>query len=134
MKVGCLGDIPFYVSANTIQTVSNFTWSGSANYSVHKRPMGNALTEYTGCDPDEISFEIELSVFLGVNPWDALLKIWDYERNAVTLPLILGNKAYGKYRWCIKSHKITVRQTDGNGNLASVKVAVSLIEYLKKGG
>lgn len=35
MVVGCLGDMVFEVSEETIETIDNVTWSGSARYSAH---------------------------------------------------------------------------------------------------
>ena len=47
-KIGCLGDIPFEVSSNKIQTPKNMKWSGSARYATHQRHGGDALTEFVG--------------------------------------------------------------------------------------
>ncbi len=132
MQIGCLGDIVFKVSSDMVRTISNVTWSGSANYATHSRHMTDALTEFTGLDPDEITFDIVLSAFLGVNPMSDLAKIWDYERKGQALPLIIGSKAYGKYRWVIKSHKIKMQTFDGSGDLLSATVSISLLEYIKR--
>lgn len=132
MQIGCLGDIVFKVSSDMVRTISNVTWSGSANYATHSRHTIDALTEFTGLDPDEITFDIVLSAFLGVNPMSDLAKIWDYERKGQTLPLIIGSKAYGKYRWVIKSHKIKMQTFDGSGDLLSATVSISLLEYIKR--
>ena len=63
--VGCLGDIVFQVSRETVRTIDNVVWSGSARYGVHHKHLGNALTEFTGLDPDKISFTMLLSKGLG---------------------------------------------------------------------
>ena len=133
MQIGCLGAIPFKVSDDSVQTLTNFRWSGSVQIATHNRHLQNSLTEPTGRDPDQISFDIRLSAFLGVNLWDALLKIWDYERNFVTLPLVIGDKAYGKYRWLIQSHTVKGKYFDGKGNLIDCDVSVKLVEYLRGG-
>jgi len=131
-QVGCLGDIIFQVSSNTIKTVNNAQWSGSARYSEHQRHLTNSLTEFTGIDPDKFTFDIELSMYLGVDPMDELSKIWNYERTGKAVPLVIGEKSYGKYRWAIKSHKIKLKTHDKNGNLTSAVVSIELLEYLKK--
>lgn len=133
MQVGCLGDIPFYVSDKAVQTVNNVQWGGSVQLTSHKRHLTSALTEATGRDADTMSFDLQLSVFLGVDPFNAILKIWDYERNYVSLPLVLGEKAYGKYRWLIKSHTIKFKHYDGAGNMLACDVSIKLQEYQKKG-
>lgn len=131
MQVGVLGDIIFQVSSNVIKTFDNLQWSGSARYSEHNRHMTNALTEFTGIDPDTISFDIELSVYLGVEPMNELVKIWTYERSGKPLSLVIGEKAYGKYKWTIKSHKIKMKNYDKRGNVTGASVSVDLLEYLK---
>lgn len=132
MQVGCLGDIAFQVSADTVRTISDMTWSGSANYATHSRHLADALVEFTGLAPDTISFDITLSAYLGVSPMADIVKIWDYERSGRALPLVLGSKAYGKYRWVIKSHKIKMQTFDGHGNLTSATVSLSLTECTER--
>lgn len=132
MQIGCLGDIAFKVSSDMVRTISSVTWSGSANYNTHSRHLTDALTEFTGLAPDEMTFDIVLSVFLGVNPMTDLVKLWEYERKGQALPLVIGSKAYGKYRWVIKSHKINMQTFSGSGDLLEATVSVSLLEYIKR--
>lgn len=129
--IGCLGEIPFFTSSRAVQTVQDATWSGSARYSVHDRHLTNALTEFTGVDPDAFSFNIRLSAFLSVDPMAAINLLWQYERSGKAVPLVLGEKAYGKYRWNVISHKVTVEHTDREGNVLSALVSVKLQEYLR---
>ncbi len=113
--IGCLGEIPFFASSRAVQTVQDATWSGSARYSVHDRHLTNALTEFTGVDP-----------------MTAINLLWQYERSGKAVSLVLGEKAYGKYRWNVVSHKITMERFDGRGNLLSALVSVKLQEYLRR--
>lgn len=131
MVVGCLGDIVFRVSASTVETVSNMTWSGSARYSTHQRHADHALTEFTGLDPDKVTFDIVLSAYLGVNPMTEMSKLWAYERDGRTLALTLGNHGYGNYRWTLLSHTIKMQTFDGRGNVTSATVSITLQEYLR---
>lgn len=131
MQVGVLGDIVFQVSSNVIKTFDNLQWSGSARYSEHNRHLTNALTEFTGIDPDTVSFDMELSAYLGVDPMTELAKIWTYERSGKPLSLVVGERAYGKYKWTIKSHKIKMKTYDKRGNVTGASVSVDLLEYLK---
>ena len=133
MQVGCLGKIPFKVSDEAIQTITNFQWSGSVDIATHKRHLSDALTEATGRGADQINFDIRLSEHLGVNIWDAILLLWEYERNYVTVPLVIGDKAYGKYRWLVQSHSVKGKYYDRKGNLIDCDVSIKLIEYLRKG-
>lgn len=128
--IGCLGDIPFEVSSNTVQTIKNMKWSGSAKFATHQIHSGNALTEFVGNDPDKFTFEMILSAFLGVNPMTLMDKLDQYKREGRTLPLVIGDKAYGKYRWTILSHDTSMQYTDASGNVLSATVKITLQEYL----
>jgi phage protein U len=130
MQIGCLGDIVFEVSSKTIETFDKMQWSGSARYSEHQRHLTHALTEFTGLNPDTITFEMVLSVYLGVEPMGELTKLWNYERSGKAVPLVIGERAYGKYRWVVKSHKTKMQTYDKRGNLTGATVSVDLLEYL----
>lgn len=129
-QVGMLGDLLFEVSDDTIHTLDNMTWNGAARYAVHERHLTHARTEFAGLDPDAIEFDITLSAYLGVNPQTSLNLIWKYEREGTTLPLVLGRKAYGKYRWTIEKHTTKLQYYDRDGDLTHCVVTVSLLEYL----
>jgi len=129
--VGALGDIVFTVSDKTVLTLSNWKWSGSARYAVHNRHMGNALTEYTGMDPDKITFDMQLFGEMGVDPMAEITKLWNYLRKGTPLPLTVGTHCYGRYRWNITSFDVGVKYTDKFGDLAGAVVSVTLQEYLR---
>jgi len=134
--VGYLGKsasegVIFEVSEQTVRTLKNWKWSGSVRYAVHNRHNYHALTEYTGMDPDKITFDIQLLVEHGVNPLDEVVKLWKYEREGTALALTIGTKCYGKYRWNIVSHEMTAKYTDRHGDIAGAVVSVTLQEYLR---
>lgn len=130
--IGCLGDIAFTVSASVVRTLDNFQWSGSARYAAHQRHLGRGLLEFTGMDPDKISFDMTLSVQLGASPVRELSKIAKYESKGRTLPLTIGSKAYGTYRWVITGHSVKAKTFDRRGNLSVVVVSVNLQEYVRR--
>jgi len=129
--IGCLGDIIFEVSSKKIQTASDVQWSGSARYSEHQRHLNNALTEFTGIDTDKFSFKMSLIAENNVDVMVELGKIFTYERKATPLTLIFGEKAYGKYKWTIRNHKVNMKYYDNVGNLKAADVSLNLLEYLK---
>lgn len=129
-QIGCLGDIIFTVSSDKIETPNNIQWSGSVRYSIHERHLTHALTEYTGIDPDTISFDLFLSSYLGVHPMEELIKLWAYERDGTPLIFVVGDKLYGKYRWTIKNHEIKMKTYDKYGSITGASVSVSLLEYI----
>ncbi len=130
-SVGCLGDIPFMVSSDTVQTFTNAKMSGSAKYATHQRHAGDALTEFVGNNPDKFNFDMILSAYLGVNPMELVEKIITYMREGRTLPLVIGDKSIGRYRWTITNYNVRLQTTDGAGNILTVTVTVNLQEYLR---
>ena len=128
--VGCLGDVIFTVSRSVVRTLDNMTWSGSARYATHERHLTHALTEYTGLDPDKITFDSLLSAELGVDPIAEVVKLWNIERSGRAVPLTVGTKGYGKYRWNILKHEMKMKTFYGNGDVHTATVSVSLQEYL----
>lgn len=131
MQIGTLGEVVFSVSDQAVETIQNFVWSGSARYSTHQRHLSDALTEFTGLDPDGITFDIYLSAYLGVNPMSEVVKIWSYERSGAAVPLTIGTHAYGKYRWSILSHKVKAQDFDTAGDMTSATLSLTLQEYLR---
>ncbi len=133
MIVGCLGDVEFSVSSELVQTFENMKWQGSARIALHDRHLGGSLAEFTGSDAEKVSFEFVLSEFFGMTDVQLRLdqlRMW-MEKGKV-LPLVIGNKSYGRYRWLIQSLDTSKNIFDGRGKLLSCHVSVSLIEYLKR--
>ena len=130
--IGCLGDIVFSVSSELIETFNNMQWSGSARWSTHDRHLSNALTEFTGIEPDKVSFDMRVSVDLGIEPMTEIAKIWTHERKGTPLSLIIGEKYYGKHKWAIESHSVKLETFDENGNLSGAAISLKLLEYLNE--
>lgn len=131
MKVGCLGDIVFEVSDGEIKTIRDASWSGSVSISTHQRHLDNALQEFVGINSDSFEFKIRVSMFLGSDPLKEIEKLLDYERSGTAVQLTIGKTSYGKYRWLISKHKITLEHFDKAGNLVGADITVSLTEYTK---
>ncbi len=83
-------------------------------------------------DPDKFTFDITFFAEVGVDPLVEAVKLWKFMREGTALQLLIGEKAYGKYRWVIKDLKIKVQYFDVHGNQYCTKVAVNLLEYLIK--
>lgn len=130
-QIGCLGDIAFTVSSSVIKTISKVQWSGSARYGEHQRHLAKTLLEFTGTAPDAISFEMILSVFLGVKPSEEIEKLRAYQREGVTVPLVIGDTQYGDYRWVVQEYKVKMDNFDRHGNLIGATVSVNLTEYIR---
>ena len=131
MIVGALGDVVFSVSSRTVKTISSLVWSGSARYATHDLHAGDSISEYTGSDLAKITFDIQLLKSLGVDPTSEIWHLFDLERKGITLPLVIGNHGYGRYRWTILSHKTNAEHFDGHGNIIGATLSISLQEYLR---
>lgn len=132
MVVGCLGSIVFQVSESTVRTLDNLAWSGSARYAIHERHLAGALTEFTGMDPERVTFDITLCAELGVDPFAEAKKIAALENQGQAVPLTIGTRSYGKYRWTILKHEMKAKAYSRNGNVHTATVSVSLQEYLRR--
>ncbi len=129
--VGCLGDIIFTVSDRTVKTISNWKWSGSSRYAAHQRHGIDTLTEYTGTDPDKMTFDIVLMAEFGARPLREIKKLRQYTREGTPQPLTVGGYGYGKYRWNIVSYDVEIRRTTRGGEILEAAVSLTLQEYLK---
>ena len=132
MKIGCLGDIIFEVSEKVIKTIQSANWDGSATIHTHSRHLDNSLQEFVGIEPDSFSLTITVSKYLGADPLEVIAQIFNYERTGTAVPLVIGKKPYGKYRWLVKNHKSKMNRYDGEGNLVSADITISLTEYTEE--
>ena len=128
--VGMLGGVVFQASDQTVKTFTNFQWSGSSRYETHQRHLGRALTEFIGVDPETASMSITLSSYLGVNPLAEIEAIRLYQSAAIPIPLVLGNRIYGAWRWVITKFSVSGKFYDAAGTMTHCTVSVSLQEYL----
>lgn len=131
-KVGCFGDVVFSVSRSKASVITEMSWGSSAKWATHDRHMQDPELEFMGTDADEIKLKIHLSRFLGVDPMEEMVKLFDYERSGSPQSLIVGNKAYGKYKWVIVSTERTLEERDGHGNLLTADVQLNLRAYNRR--
>lgn len=127
--IGTLGDIVFSVSRDEVKTFDGLKWDSSAKYATHERHLKNTLLEFTGTEADSISFNMQFSVFLGVNPMQEITKLLRAQRTGKIMRLVIGSKAFGRNKWVIEKLSKDLERFDNKGNLLSAKVSVSLREY-----
>lgn len=125
--IGTLGDIVFSVSPKVIRTFNELKKSVSPKFSSHNRHLKETLLEFTGTDPDKISFSMTLSVFLGVDPQTEAAKLESAARTGRIMRLILGRQSYGK--WVITSLSNSYERIDNKGNVLIIKTDISLTAY-----
>lgn len=130
--VGSLGDVVFSVSKRRVKTITSVKWVSGARYSFHSRHLLKPLPEFQGPDTGTLSFDVTLSVFLGVVPSNEIRKLNQYVEEGRTLPFILGRKIMGSYRWVIDKASKDLERFDKKGNLVAARVSLSLKEYPRR--
>ena len=128
MTIGSLGNVPFKVTKKTVQTFTNMSWSTKANYSTHKLHMKTGMLELTGFDPDEISFDMFLSAFMGVKPMKVLKKLQQMLVKGKVCTLVLGTDVIGK-KWVITEISRSFKHVYKDGALVSCEVTITLKQY-----
>ena len=125
--IGTLGGVVFSVSTNKVRTFDDLKSSGSAKYASHDRHLKDALLEFTGNEPDKITFSMVLSIFLGVTPQSEISKLRAAQRAGRIMHLVIGRQSYGN--WVITSLSTDYDRIDNKGNVLIANVNVSLTAY-----
>lgn len=131
MKTGSLGDVVFEVTDSTAKVLRELEIKLEASISTHGVHMKTGLTEFTGMAPQEITFKVCLSAYLGADPESELKTLTKYMKKGQILIFIMGDKKFGSYRWLIKNLKMSAEYFSADGNVTQYDVSVSLIEYVK---
>lgn len=129
MKIGALGNLPFYIEGDKVQTFKDMKWDSKANYQTHSLHMQKGRLELTGFDPDTVSFEMELSAYLGVKPDDALTILDSMLANGTVSTLVIGTRTVGN-SWVVSSVSRGFNHLYKDGKLISMNVSVTLMEYV----
>lgn len=132
MKIGRLGEVNFEVSGNAIKTLRDLSVTLSARKQTHERHAMKGLVEFTGVDPATMEFKILLSRYLGADVRTDYEALRDYLEDGKALILTLGGRTYGEYRWLITKIKANAQHFDRRGEIVTMELSVSLIEYLKR--
>lgn len=127
--IGVLGDIVFSVSKDAINTFNNLKWDSNTKYATHERHLQEELLEFLGPAAETITFDMNFSAFLGVDPMKEIAKLLNAERKGTVMRLVIGTKAYGKNKWVITGTGKALERFDNKGNLLVAKVGVSLKAY-----
>ena len=129
MMIGSLGDIPFYVAADESALLSGLSWSSGARYAEHTRHGETDMLEYVGNNPDQISFDIKLSAFLGVNPSRVLERLRTIHKEHKAVKFALGTLPIPGH-WVLSDMDVSLEHFHKDGTLLSADVQVKLQEYV----
>ena len=122
--------IIFEVSDQKILTLLDFSRKNGVRFSKNDVLLKKPVSQYIGPDLDTISFKIELRAQYGVNPRDEMDKLIYLERDGTTVSIVIGNKAFGVYRWRISDPNMVWKIVDNTGFLQSAVCEISLEEYV----
>lgn len=128
MKTGMLGDVTFEVTDRTFRTISNLSRSNKANYSTHKLVAKKGILEFTGVDPETISFDVLFSAWLGENPETWRKKLTKLLEKGKAVVFVLGTSPIGT-QWVIESLSFNTELFYKDGTPAEYKASISLKEY-----
>ena len=128
-KIGTFGGLSFAVSSNKVSTFDDLKWDTSAAYATHDRHLQPDLLEFLGPDPEQITFKMKFSVFLGVNPLKSVKDLRRMVREGTAERLVIGGRVYGDYKWAITKVSSAMKTFDNRGNCWAAEVTVTLKEY-----
>ena len=128
-KIGTFGGLSFAVSSNKVSTFDDLKWDTSAAYATHDRHLQPDLLEFLGPDPEQITFKMKFSVFLGVNPLKSVNDLRRMVREGTAERLVIGGRVYGDYKWAITEVSSAMKTFDNGGNCWAAEVTVTLKEY-----
>lgn len=130
--IGAFAGVTFSVSDKTVKTFNNMKWQISGKYAEHDRHLKRDLLEFLGPELETISFEMRLSVFLGVTPLTEIIKLRSIVQTGKTNRLVIGGKVYGSYKWAMTEMSVNLERFDNKGNLLVAVVDVTMKEYPKR--
>lgn len=128
MKTGMLGNVTFEVTDKTVATIMSLSRSNKANYSTHSLINKKGILEFTGVDPETISFEALFSAWLGVNPETWRRKLNDLLESGKAVVFVLGTSPVGT-KWVIESLSFETGLFYKDGTPAEYKASIGLKEY-----
>jgi len=129
MTTGMLGDVTFKVTNETLVMLSNLSRSNKANYSTHKLIGKVGILEFTGVDPEGITFEAIFSAWLGEDPEKWRNKLYKLLKNGKAVPFVLGTSPIGS-QWVIESLNFNTELFWKDGTPGEYKATISLKEYI----
>jgi hypothetical protein len=130
MPIGSLGDIVFEVSSREVRTFKDYKRTTKARYQSHEIIGLKPILEYIGPDGEEISFTMQFSVSLGVEPVDETNKIRELCEKGEAMYFVLGNETIGANQWIIESVGESVDTIDNSGRVIVTQIDVTLKEYV----
>ena len=126
--LGKWGAVKFTVSAKTIRTFTDMSWTTNIKYDTKERKKKVSKVTFKGIEPDTVTFKMRFSVFSGLKPYKEMQKLETAARKAQANRLLIGGKLYGHGKTVITTLTRSLKYFDRKGNLWIAEVNVSLKE------
>lgn len=125
--IGSFGGVIFQVSSSHISTFDELTRRVSAKFADHDVAGQKPISEQTGEELDEITFNMTLSSQY-CKPEQELLKLNRILSSGVANRLIIGSRNLGKFT--LREFEENLTHVGKNGKLLFVDVSVTLVEFV----
>ncbi len=129
--IGSLGDIVFEVSSSKVVTFKDYKRTTKARFQSHDIIGQKPILEYLGPDGEEISFTMQFSISLGVEPAEETAKIRELCEKGESMYFVLCNETIGSNQWVIESVGESVDTFDNNGRVILTQIDITLKEYVE---
>lgn len=125
------GPVVFQVSKDLVNTFKNFSRKEDSRWAAHDRIQMKPALEFLGPGIGSVSFDMQLSAALGVNPRKELDKLVRMERNGEVHTFVIGNKPIGVQKWAMRGVSQNWEQLDNRGNVLKASISITLEEYVQ---
>lgn len=130
MLVGFMAGVPFLVSKNFVRTFDDYKRSGGGRWAKHEIINQKPKMEFLGPDTDKITFSMLLRSDQGIAPNSELNNLRRMRDKGKYFSLVIGGRKIGEHFWVIENLGEAVNYWGKFGNILSVKVDVTLSEYV----
>ncbi|WP_432642504.1 phage tail protein [Acidaminococcus sp.] len=127
--VGSLGGITFNVSSRRVLTFDNYSRQGNIKLAEHEIIAEKSHMEFTGLEPEEITFDIQLFAQLNVTPEEKLETLRNIRDTGQVVSFILGSSPVSQNKWMISGLSEKPSYWKQRGKMHVVTVSVTLKEY-----
>lgn len=125
--IGSFGDIIFTVSSSHIKTFDELSRRTAAKFADHEVAGKKPISEFTGEELDEITFNIQLNRTYATPERDLML-LNKIKSSGVANRLIIGSRNLGKFT--LREFEENLTHVGKNGAILFAEVSLTLAEYI----
>ncbi|MBB5148663.1 phage tail protein [Ureibacillus thermosphaericus] len=129
--IGSYAGIVFEINDLKNVTYSDFKRETTPRWDTHDILQNKPLPEFRGPGVDEITLQIKFRADFGVDPEKEMAKLREFARKGHTSLFIRGNQPISVNHWVITKATEVHKVIDNKGNVISMDVELTLMEYPK---